>query len=166
MHAHWFCREARENSSRESVNMATLFSYFTPKSKKPSSPVCGDTADKKKNNSPKEGAQGFSPINDKKSTSPNTPKASRTQKDLSGESGLVKIERWGLVWAKLEGHPWWPSLICDHPTQRVYERCTKWHRNLLTTLPLHLNLSSFTLRVWREETSWETEKKIYIMSLF
>ncbi|RMX47670.1 hypothetical protein pdam_00013626 [Pocillopora damicornis] len=107
--------------------MATLFSYFTPKSKKPSSPVCGDTADKNKNNSPKEGAQGFSPINDKKSTSPNTPKASRTQKDLSGESGLVKIERCGIVWAKLEGHPWWPSLICDHPTQRVYERGDKCH---------------------------------------
>ena len=107
--------------------MATLFSYFTPKSKKPSSPVCGDTADKKKNNSPKEGAQGFSPINDKKSTSPNTPKASRTQKDLSGESGMVKIEQCGIVWAKLEGHPWWPSLICDHPTQKVYERGDKCH---------------------------------------
>ena len=27
-----------------------------------------------------------------------------------------------LVWAKLEGYPWWPSLVCVHPTHKVHSR--------------------------------------------
>lgn len=25
-----------------------------------------------------------------------------------------------LVWARLEGYPWWPSMVCNHPTQNKY----------------------------------------------
>lgn len=104
--------------------MATLFSYFTktPKSKKPSSPVCGETADKKKNHSPKEEAQGFKPINGEKAkmNEQTTAKSSKSE-------GLPKIELCDILWAKLEGHPWWPSLVCNHPTQGVFQQKEKVH---------------------------------------
>ncbi|KAL9963214.1 hypothetical protein ACROYT_G032392 [Oculina patagonica] len=108
--------------------MATLFSYFTktPKSKKSTSPICGETAEKKKNNSPKEGAKGFSPINEEKATKKciTPPKQSNEE---SRDSTAAKIELYGILWAKLEGHPWWPSLICNHPTKGVYEQGDKCH---------------------------------------
>ena len=110
--------------SIEEINMATLFSYFTktPKSKKPSSPVCGETADKKKNQSPKEEAQGFKPINGEKA------KINEQTTDKSNKNeGLAKIELCDILWAKLEGHPWWPSLVCNHPTQGVFQQKEKVH---------------------------------------
>jgi hypothetical protein len=27
-----------------------------------------------------------------------------------------------IVWAKLEGYPWWPSLVCNHPKSAGYLR--------------------------------------------
>lgn len=107
--------------------MATLFSYFTktPKSKKPSSPICGETAEKKKkNHSPKEGAKGFSPISGEKAT---TPAIKSPLHQTNGEACSETVEHCGILWAKLEGHPWWPSLICNHPTEGVYERGDECH---------------------------------------
>ncbi|GAB6029645.1 DNA mismatch repair protein msh6 [Chamberlinius hualienensis] len=31
-----------------------------------------------------------------------------------------------LVWAKLQGYPWWPSVVCEHPTERKF---CKWDGN-------------------------------------
>ena len=108
----------------EEINMATLFSYFTktPKSKKPSSPVCGETAEKGKNHSPKEGAQGFTPINGQKANIKERKSAGRSNK-----SDDPQVELYDIVWAKLEGHPWWPSLVCDHPTQNVFQQKDECH---------------------------------------
>ena len=25
-----------------------------------------------------------------------------------------------LVWGKLEGYPWWPSLVCNHPSDNTH----------------------------------------------
>ena len=25
-----------------------------------------------------------------------------------------------LLWSKLEGYPWWPSLVCNHPTDNTH----------------------------------------------
>jgi DNA mismatch repair protein MSH6 len=25
-----------------------------------------------------------------------------------------------IVWAKLEGHPWWPSLVANHPKTKIH----------------------------------------------
>jgi len=32
------------------------------------------------------------------------------------------VELYDLVWAKLEGHRWWPSLVCNHPRDDVIVR--------------------------------------------
>lgn len=103
--------------------MATLFSYFnkTPKGKKPPSPVCSEIADKKKSNSPKEGAKGFSPINEDKA------RVNGKAKRKNEESCSGEIQLYDVVWAKLEGHPWWPSLVCKHPTQDAFQQKGKYH---------------------------------------
>ena len=32
-----------------------------------------------------------------------------------------------LVWSKLQGYPWWPSLVCDHPTEKRSFRKQELH---------------------------------------
>jgi len=27
-----------------------------------------------------------------------------------------------VIWAKLEGYPWWPSLVCNHPKESTHLR--------------------------------------------
>ena len=33
-----------------------------------------------------------------------------------------KLVAGSLVWARLTGYPWWPALVCKHPTQAKVER--------------------------------------------
>lgn len=37
------------------------------------------------------------------------------------------FEAGSLVWAKLESYPWWPSLVCLHPTKKVAKENGKIH---------------------------------------
>ena len=32
-----------------------------------------------------------------------------------------------IVWARLEGYPWWPCLVCNHPTSKTHVRKKKIH---------------------------------------
>ena len=32
-----------------------------------------------------------------------------------------------MVWSKLQGYPWWPSLVCDHPTEKRSFRKQELH---------------------------------------
>ncbi|XP_076033999.1 DNA mismatch repair protein Msh6 isoform X2 [Oratosquilla oratoria] len=32
-----------------------------------------------------------------------------------------------MVWAKMEGYPWWPALICEHPTDKTFTRGNQIH---------------------------------------
>lgn len=32
-----------------------------------------------------------------------------------------------LVWAKLEGYPWWPALVCHSPGENVFLKNNKIH---------------------------------------
>ncbi|BFZ11157.1 hypothetical protein BsWGS_14196 [Bradybaena similaris] len=47
--------------------------------------------------------------------SPNSDKASAKNHSSVASKGDV-------IWAKLEGFPWWPSLVCDHPTEKVHTK--------------------------------------------
>ena len=108
--------------------MSTLFSYFnkTPKAKGPPSPACSEIADKKKSNSPKEEAQGFPSINQNKARA-NGKAKERPILGKNEESCSAQIQLYDILWAKLEGHPWWPSLVCNHPTQGLFQLKDKCH---------------------------------------
>ncbi|KAL3892164.1 hypothetical protein ACJMK2_004398 [Sinanodonta woodiana] len=80
----------------------TLFSYFNK------SPAAQNSIKSETNGndvlSPKR-----SPNNKKSPSSKNTPSKEETEFQLND-----------LVWAKLEGYPWWPSLVCNHPTENTH----------------------------------------------
>ncbi|XP_045216870.2 DNA mismatch repair protein Msh6-like isoform X2 [Mercenaria mercenaria] len=49
------------------------------------------------------------------------PKKSPNKTKLVSDSVSQKAYEVGdLLWCKLEGYPWWPSLICNHPTQNTH----------------------------------------------
>ncbi|XP_022106903.1 DNA mismatch repair protein Msh6-like [Acanthaster planci] len=82
----------------------TLFSYFTKSpavARKATSPVIADDVGEQKSKSPKETAKG--------TQSNGTGMGMKRGKDCKFSIGDI-------VWAKLEGYPWWPSLVCNHPS--------------------------------------------------
>ncbi len=85
--------------------MATLFSYFTK------SPKTATTPGNKTNTSPKEQAKGTQNGN---VVTPVRPR--------SVEIGVVNCDVGEVVWAKMDGHPWWPSMICKHPSSKRHQR--------------------------------------------
>ena len=88
--------------------MATLFSYFTK------SPKVASTAGKNTTISPKEQAKE---VNGQGGLS--TP----TSRVKSSPSFIVQGHDVGeIVWAKMDGHPWWPSMICKHPGSGRHEK--------------------------------------------
>lgn len=102
--------------------MATLFSYFTKTPKRTTSPQTADKAERaKENKTPPSSAQGFASKNGKSSVS--TPCAiSNQQSKIAANIKCLEI-----VWAKMDGHPRWPSIICKHPTQDKYVKDKKCH---------------------------------------
>lgn len=40
---------------------------------------------------------------------------------------FVELKICDLVWAKLEGYPWWPSLICQDPKSKKHVKGTDVH---------------------------------------
>ncbi|XP_078664804.1 DNA mismatch repair protein Msh6-like isoform X1 [Branchiostoma floridae x Branchiostoma belcheri] len=92
----------------------TLFNYFTKSpapAKNKSSPTVGDTPEfKEKGNSPKEGAKSAK-------TSP------KSAKQNGGTA--AQFQPGDLLWCKLAGYPWWPSLVCHHPTTGTHIKSGK-----------------------------------------
>ncbi|XP_052086117.1 DNA mismatch repair protein Msh6-like [Mytilus californianus] len=90
----------------------TLFSYF---SKSPSiNKSSGSVSDTSEILSPKR-----SPNLKDKANANSTPK--QTAKSSKSNDELVKEYELGdLLWSKLEGYPWWPSLVCNHPTENTH----------------------------------------------
>ena len=87
--------------------MATLFSYFTK------SPKVGSTAGKNASTSPKEQAKQVN-VKNKSPAGPTkkSPTPFFVQRHEVGE----------IVWAKMDGHPWWPGMICKHPSSGRHEK--------------------------------------------
>ncbi|XP_077990692.1 DNA mismatch repair protein Msh6-like [Glandiceps talaboti] len=85
----------------------TLFSYFTKSpaaaERKIPSPTVGDVpSEKSKSNSPGEKANQRSP------------------RSKQNGAAACQFKIGDIVWAKLDRFPWWPSLVCQHPTRRTH----------------------------------------------
>ncbi len=87
----------------------TLFSYFSKSPavpRKATSPLTADDVGDEKSKSPKEAAKG-----------PVQSHVRRKGNSADGAGAHDSAFKVGdVVWAKLEGYPWWPSLVCNHPT--------------------------------------------------
>ena len=127
--AHAWTRNSAGNSFRNlKSEMSTLFSYFTkvPKKANNKSPICGSTAEDKKSTIPKEQANGFTPIKAENARKSSLDRRG-TQPHVQTEAEPAGISLFDIVWAQLEGHPWWPSIICNHPTRRIHLKKNECH---------------------------------------
>ncbi|XP_015218440.1 DNA mismatch repair protein Msh6 [Lepisosteus oculatus] len=113
------------------AKQSNIFKFFTKsppissKQKTNASPVEADlpSAVRKSNTSPKEEAKQASSASSKKApakSSKTTVKAGVSKlfaekKPAVKESESCQFRAGALVWAKLEGHPWWPCLVYPHP---------------------------------------------------
>ncbi|XP_061180194.1 DNA mismatch repair protein Msh6-like isoform X2 [Saccostrea echinata] len=82
----------------------TLFSYFTK------SPAAT------KNSQPN--LNGSDVLSQKKS--PNKPDEATPAKQAKKQAETQSFGAGDIVWSKLAGYPWWPSLVCSHPTENTH----------------------------------------------
>lgn len=40
---------------------------------------------------------------------------------------ILDFKALDLVWAKLDGYPWWPGLVCDSPSEKTFMRKGQIH---------------------------------------
>ncbi|XP_048590320.1 DNA mismatch repair protein Msh6-like [Nematostella vectensis] len=94
--------------------MATLFSYFTkvPANK---SPNAGDRPETNDKTSPKG-----------KAKTPETKKEVKTS-TKANDSHVFVQKICDVVWAKMEGHPIWPAIVCNHPKLNIHARSNEYH---------------------------------------
>lgn len=99
---------------KKAAGSGTLFSYFTPV-QKAESKTPAKNATKKLPKTP-----FGSKSNNKSKTSP------PTQKNLSVlVEDSAPLANGLLVWAKMDGHPWWPSMVVPHPASSKFLRGKK-----------------------------------------
>ncbi|XP_070208763.1 DNA mismatch repair protein Msh6-like isoform X2 [Littorina saxatilis] len=88
----------------------TLFSYFSK------TPV--------KDKTPQKDKEVLSPRRSPNNKAKTSPKSTKKSSPPVTPNGCVAVAAdftpGDLVWAKLAGYPWWPSLVCDHPTTKSH----------------------------------------------
>ncbi|CAI9720918.1 mismatch repair Msh6 [Octopus vulgaris] len=88
----------------------TIFSYFSKTPKKTT---------ENQVLSPKTPNNSGSNSNVQAASNNTTPTSSKKTNEKNGES-TPEFEVGDIVWSKLEGYPWWPSIVCNHPTSKVH----------------------------------------------
>lgn len=59
-----------------------------------------------------------------------TSQTDSTGTPISKASGRISFNEFDIVWAQIEGHPWWPGIIAEHPGTRQLAKGLKiryWH---------------------------------------
>ena len=73
-----------------------------------------------------------------------------------GSGGHSGFPAGSLVWSKLPGYPWWPSLVCNHPTSGRSARKGEIHVQFLDKPVTRSWVSISMIKRWGEKnTSWE-----------
>ena len=98
----------------------SLFSYFKPVQKTDGkSPAA--TASKKPPNTP----FGSKSSNKTKTSPPSRKRKAGSQGDSVLVDDSTPLSNGLLVWAKMDGRPWWPSMVTPHPTSHKFLRGKK-----------------------------------------
>lgn len=95
-----------EEKEGDGKKQTSLFSFFKRKPKK--------TEEECKSEEPESASLSVSVLKAQADAEAQRPKLARRQK-AGREPGC-------LVWAKMQGYPWWPAIVCEHPSQGEVER--------------------------------------------
>jgi len=98
--------EEEEEKEGDGKKQTSLFSFFKRKPKK--------TEEECKSEEPESASLSVSVLKAQADAEAQRPKLARRQK-AGREPGC-------LVWAKMQGYPWWPAIVCEHPSQGEVER--------------------------------------------
>ena len=109
--------------SAQKTQKNTLLNYFkSPKSSTPSRSTTSTPAAE----SPKT-ENGSTPIRPALTPSNRTPTLKVKHGFSQSAHKQDKFKNGNLVWAKLDGYPWWPSMVCLHPVKQVECHSGKVH---------------------------------------
>jgi len=97
--------EEEEEREGDGKKQTSLFSFFKRKPKK---------TEQCKSEEPESASLSVSVLKAQADAEAQRPKLARRQK-AGREPG-------SLVWAKMQGYPWWPAIVCEHPSQGEVER--------------------------------------------
>jgi len=97
--------EEEEEKEGDGKKQTSLFSFFKRKPKK---------TEECKSEEPESASLSVSVLKAQADAEAQRPKLARRQK-AGREPG-------SLVWAKMQGYPWWPAIVCEHPSQGEVER--------------------------------------------
>jgi len=111
----------------QSGKQKTLFSFFN-KTPKPVTPKAASVP---------------TTVSDATPTTPKLPKPSQPKHHPRYPLG-------SLVWAKLSGYPWWPAMVCNHPTDQKSARKGEVHVMFLDTPVNRSWVSDTMLKKWGE----------------
>ncbi|XP_041361068.1 DNA mismatch repair protein Msh6-like [Gigantopelta aegis] len=97
-----------------------LFSFF---SKTPTKPK-GESGDNKNVLSPRRSpnsGKSKSPVAVVKPLpSENGSKSKSKETTGAGKNQAPEVQLYDVVWTKLDGYPWWPAIVCNHPTEKKH----------------------------------------------
>lgn len=99
--------------------MSTLFSYFNKKSSKPN-----NAAKKKKTEDANKSASesDMTVVDDEKvaiKEEVEEENESKIEPEETSKGGQLREGE--IIWAKLSGYPWWPSMVCEHPKSKKFK---------------------------------------------
>ena len=89
----------------------------------------------------------------------NTPdKSNNEPSKKSGGGGVIeKYPPGTLLWSKLPGYPWWPSMVCNHPTDKKTTRKGEIHVQFLDTPVTRSWVPLTMIKRWGEKVLREGE---------
>ena len=126
--------------SAQKAQKNTLFNYFkSPKSSTPTRSTTSTPAAE----SPKT-ENGGTPHRPALTPSNGTPTLKVKQGFTPSSQKKEQHKNGSLVWAKLDGYPWWPSIVCLHPVKQVACHSGKVHVQFFDNPPtrswIHMKL--------------------------
>ena len=117
LHAGKSDKHDHEHLKREKCKMATLFSYFK---KSPKTKATTGINEQKCSSDNVEYDTPRSKLHENSKLKPHVREVDDTTVSKSeDECNIISIGE--IVWAKLEGYPWWPSMICNHPNSERFQ---------------------------------------------
>lgn len=90
-----------------------------------------------------------------------TPLTPSNKGDTIKEKNVGKFVAGRLVWAKLPGYPWWPSMICNHPSTGKTERKKETHVQFFDDPVTRSWIDKDMIKAWSEKVEHTESDEVW-----